>query len=107
MELLQATSTPNYTSPVKPYNAPTDALLERIALCESGGHQFNPDGSVVHGRIHYADTGKYQINAAVHLQESIAMGMDINTLEGNTAFAKYLYRTQGVTPWLPSKNCWG
>lgn len=106
MTLLEATSTPNYKTPVRPKIEATDTLLERIAICESGGHQFNPDGSVVHGKLHYADTGKWQINAAVHLQESISMKMDINTLEGNTAFAKYLYRTQGTAPWLPSKNCW-
>lgn len=34
-------------------------LLQKIGKCESGGRQFNPDGSVVRGKINPEDTGYY------------------------------------------------
>lgn len=82
------------------------AILEKIAFCESGGKQFNADGSVLQGRVDPRDTGKWQINKYYHLKESQRLGMDIETLAGNTAYALHLYETQGTRPWNASKNCW-
>jgi hypothetical protein len=34
------------------------------------------------------------------------MGLDIETLDGNLAYARHLYRTQGTAPWVYSEHCW-
>lgn len=81
--------------------------LQRISFCESGNHQFNPDGSVLRGKVNAQDVGKYQINEFYHGEAAKKLGYDLYTLEGNTAFALHLYRTQGSTPWNWSKPCWG
>ena len=85
----------------------TEDILKKIAWCESKNRQFNPDGSVHRGEINPQDTGKYQINEHYHLADSKKLGMDIYTLAGNTAYANYLLKTQGTTPWNWSKHCWG
>jgi hypothetical protein len=82
-------------------------ILKDIAQCESKSRQFNEDGSVHMGEINPLDTGKWQINQKYHLAKSQELGMDIFTLEGNTAYAIYLYETEGTTPWNWSKDCWG
>lgn len=82
------------------------AILEKISYCESRNRQFNADGSVHRGEINPQDVGKYQINEHYHLAESRRLGYDIYTLEGNTAYALYLYEHQGTKPWNWSKHCW-
>lgn len=81
-------------------------VLLDIAYCESGGRQFYADGSLVIGKIDHADTGKFQINKRFHLKTAKKMGLDLDTEEGNTAYALFLYKTQGTRPWLASKKCW-
>jgi hypothetical protein len=82
-------------------------IMVEIALCESKGRQFNEDGSVHMGELNPLDTGKWQINQYYHLEASKKLGMDIFTLEGNTAYALYLYKKEGTAPWTWSKWCWG
>jgi hypothetical protein len=70
-------------------------ILNRIASCESRGHQLNPNGQVLlnvntNGTV---DIGKYQINS-IHEAEATKLGYDLFTIEGNTAYAKYLYATR-------------
>jgi hypothetical protein len=88
-----------------------NAELYGILSCESGGggkpKQFNSDGTVLRGRVNRSDVGAAQINEYYHLQASKRLGYDIYTLEGNIAYAKYLYDTQGTQPWSASKPCWG
>lgn len=86
--------------------------LYRILACESGRgigkpQQFNKDGTVLRGKINHSDVGAAQINEYYHLAESKRLGYDIYTLEGNIAYAKYLYDTQGSQPWSESESCWG
>jgi len=64
-------------------------MLE-IAECESNFRQFKEDGSVLMGGGGGNYIGVFQIGRQwVSLAKS--MGMDVYTLEGNVAFAKYLY----------------
>ncbi len=82
-------------------------IMVEVARCESHLNQFNTDGSVLRGRITPEDVGVFQINEFFHLDGSTAMDIDIHTLEGNIAYAQYLYQTQGTRPWKASKPCWG
>jgi hypothetical protein len=47
-----------------------------------------------------------QINEKYHLEESVKLGMNIHTLEGNLEYAKHLYETEGTKPWKYSSACW-
>lgn len=81
-------------------------VMLRVARCESTMRQFNLDGTVLHGAAHYADTGLFQINMAVHADEVRALGVDVGILEGNIAAARYLYDHGGLAHWAPSRRCW-
>ncbi len=83
------------------------AILDRIAQCESKGHQLNPNGQVLlnvntNGTV---DIGKYQINS-IHEAEATKLGFDLFTESGNTAYAKYLFLNRGSGDWSSSAACW-
>lgn len=85
---------------------PIADVMKKIRWCESHNRQFNPDGSVLRGIQNSQDVGTFQINEKYHLADSIRLGFDIYTLEGNMAYADFLYQNQGTTPWNWSRHCW-
>ena len=80
--------------------------LDAITRCESGWHQFDTDGKLLHGKVHYADVGYAQINLDAHPNITGTMGYDVTTLKGNVDYGIYLFLTEGGIPWFPSMNCW-
>jgi hypothetical protein len=104
-----------YTPSVEPINDPKTLVNEvfgkdadimwNIAICESGGRQFNSDGSVIVGRI-TPDYGLFQINQ-VHLIEAKKNDINIFSLDGNVQFAKLLFNSYGTRPWASSAHCHG
>lgn len=81
-------------------------VLERIALCESGGKHYkngqvvfnaNTDGTV--------DVGKYQINT-VWFKKATELGLDITREADNHAMAKWIYSNRGTGDWSASQACW-
>lgn len=82
-------------------------ILAEIARCESEFRQFDKNGQVVRGRVDNADVGVMQINERYHLATAKKLGINIHTIEGNMAYAKYLYEKSGSRPWDASKPCWG
>ena len=89
---------------VRIYFSDTPVLIN-IASCESQFHQFNSDGSVLHGGYKHTMVGIFQI-APLHIPDATAHGIDINTISGNMAYAKRLYDIYGTSPWLDSSPCW-
>lgn len=81
-------------------------ILKKIAVCESQNRQFDETGAVLRGKVNSQDVGVMQINEKYHLEAAKKLGLDIYTLEGNTDYAKHLYKTQGVKPWVHSSSCW-
>ncbi len=81
-------------------------ILVAISECESHFHQYNSDGSVYRGTINNQDIGVMQINTHYQADTAKALGLDIYTLQGNVAYAQYLYNKEGVTPWDSSYQCW-
>lgn len=81
-------------------------LLVDIARCESEFRQFDKNGKIIRGRANTADVGVMQINEFYHADTARTMGIDIHTVEGNVAFAKYLYAKYGSSPWSASQPCW-
>lgn len=90
---------------VREYFAETPILAE-IAKCESHFRQTDSNGDVMRGKRNRYDVGVMQINELYHLDTAIKLDIDIHTLEGNLAYAKYLYEKQGARPWLASSACW-
>ncbi len=90
---------------LKEQYADTPVLVE-IARCESEFRQFDKNGLVIHGRAVPDDIGLMQKNEFYHGSTAKNMGMDIYTVEGNIAYAKYLYKKNGTKDWTASKPCW-
>jgi len=83
-----------------------EPILVAIAGCESSYRQVNDSGYLVRGKIDHDDIGVMQINEHYNGTEAAALGDDIKSLDGNMAFAKYLYEQEGTKPWASSKACW-
>lgn len=82
-------------------------ILTEIAFCESSYKHIDGEGNVIRGRVDSRDVGVMQINERYHLETAQKLGYDIHTIEGNMAYAKYLYDKQGTRPWSASEPCWG
>lgn len=83
-----------------------DPILVEIARCESNFRQFDKDGDLVLGMVDKADVGVMQINKRYHAETAKKLGLDLHSVEGNVAYAKYLYAKEGTKPWSASKKCW-
>ena len=81
-------------------------IMVEIARCESGFRQFDKEGKPLKNPGSTA-TGVFQLMASYHREPASNLGMDIDTVEGNLAYADVLYRQSGTTPWLASFSCWG
>lgn len=84
---------------------PTSPLIA-VAQCESQMRQFDASGGVLRGIKDTDDTGVFQINRRYHLKAAQALGIDIDTLEGNVEYAEILYKANGLADWQASKYCW-
>lgn len=72
---------------------PDDHRMLPVAECESNLRQFNTDGSVLMGGGGGNYIGIFQIGIQwVDLASS--MEMDVYTIEGNVAFARWLYNSE-------------
>lgn len=90
---------------VRNYFSDTPILAE-VARCESTFRQTDKNGNVIRGKVNSADVGVMQINEYYHLEKSQELGHDIYTIDGNMAYAKYLYEREGARPWMASSPCW-
>jgi len=91
---------------VREYFSDTPVLAE-IARCETRFRHYDRNGDVLRGEIDGNDTGIMQVNERYHLKRAEKHGFDIYSLEGNLAYAKYLYLEEGSDPWRSSSRCWG
>lgn len=74
-----------------------------IGYCESSLRQFNENGEVLIS--HSSDKGVLQINQ-IHWETAEKMGIDLDTVDGNIAYAKYLKERNGKNDWYQSAHCW-
>jgi hypothetical protein len=84
-----------------------EPIMVAIAGCESHYTQYDADGSVYRGKINNLDVGVMQINEHYHSATADKLGLDLYTIQGNTAYAQYLYQKEGTAPWSSSQACWG
>jgi hypothetical protein len=80
-------------------------IMAEIARCESRFRQFSDSGNPLDGGAG-GMMGLFQVNSHVHAAFAKSLGMDINTVDGNLAYARYLYQREGTNPWLSSFSCW-
>ena len=84
-----------------------EPVMIAIAGCESHFEQLDKDGKVIKNPNSSA-VGVFQIMASIHAGSADQkLGLNIYTLQGNAAYARYLYESQGTAPWNDSKSCWG
>lgn len=81
--------------------------MVQVARCESQYRHTLADGSVLRGVVDSADTGVMQINKRYHLETAEKLGLDLENIYDNMAYARYLYEKQGTQPWNASSPCWG
>jgi hypothetical protein len=81
-------------------------VMIQVARCESTFRHTLADGSVLQGKVDSADTGVMQINKRYHQKTALELGLDLNNIYGNMAYARHLYETQGTQPWSASSPCW-
>jgi len=81
-------------------------MLVEVSRCESTFRHYLEGGNVLKGLVNGSDIGVMQINEYYHGRRAKELGYDIYTLEGNMAYARYLYKKQGLQPWRASYPCW-
>ena len=81
-------------------------VMVQIARCESTFRHELADGSVLRGKVHNDDLGVMQINTRYHGTRAAELGLDLEDLDDNMAFARLLYEEQGTRPWKASAPCW-
>lgn len=90
---------------IKQYFKDNPELIE-VAKCESTFRHLGTNGNVIRGIVNRNDIGVMQINEIYHNEQAKKLGYDIHTLEGNMAYAKWLYKKEGLQPWISSSKCW-
>lgn len=78
-----------------------DPAMIDIARCESGLRQHTASGDVLRGGAGQAMIGVFQLHEKYHRGPALALGFDIDTLEGNMAYANVLREKEGLQPWGP------
>lgn len=81
-------------------------VMIQVARCESTFRHTLKDGSVLRGEVDNADTGVMQINTRYHGETAVELGLDLQNIHDNLAYARYLYEKQGTDPWSASAPCW-
>lgn len=104
-DYMPITDSKNVARFVKDYFADTP-ILAKIAACESHNRQYNTRGEVLRGEQNTYDRGVMQINILYHLETAQKLGLDLNSIDDNVAYARYLYEKQGAKPWMSSSACW-
>lgn len=84
---------------VRSYFADIPSMID-IAKCESGFRQLGSNGSILRGGLGGSMIGIFQINESVHINRAREKGIDIYSLDGNMAYARFLYEQSGVQPWI-------
>ncbi len=84
-----------------------EPVMIAIAKCESQFRQTDKNGKLLKN-AHSSAIGVFQIMSSIHAGNAEKnLGIDITTIEGNAAYARYLYEKSGTKPWNASKSCWG
>jgi hypothetical protein len=81
-------------------------IMIQVARCESTFQHTLADGSVIRGKVDNRDTGVMQINTYYHGATAEELGLNLENIYDNLAYARMLYEKQGIQPWMSSAPCW-
>jgi len=81
-------------------------ILAEIAKCESRYRHLDKGGNVLKGKKNSYDRGVMQINILYHAKTLERLGLDVQNLDDNVRYARYLYEKEGAKPWISSSACW-
>lgn len=95
----------NTETAVRSYFSDIPVMIQ-IAKCESTFQHTLTDGTVLRGRVDPADTGVMQINMRYHAEKARELGLNLEDMYDNMAYARNLYERQGTKPWASSASCW-
>jgi len=84
---------------VREYFADIPVMIE-IARCESKFRQFTDAGNVLRGGGSGGMIGIFQFYELIHKTAALALGFDLDTVDGNLGYARHLYDQSGTTPWV-------
>ena len=101
-----ATTGENTEAIVRQYFADIPVMIQ-VARCESTFRHTLADGTVLRGVVDNRDTGVMQINTYYHGETAEQLGLDLENIYDNMAYARDLYERQGTQPWSASQPCWG
>ncbi|MCA9354766.1 MAG: hypothetical protein KC877_04575 [Candidatus Kaiserbacteria bacterium] len=90
---------------VREYFSDIPVMIE-VARCESTFRHTLADGTVLRGKVDSRDTGVMQINTYYHADTAEKLGLDLEDLHDNMAYARDLYERKGTQPWSASAPCW-
>jgi len=90
---------------VREYFADIPVMIE-VARCESKFRQFTDSGNVMRGGVGGQMVGVYQFFDQYHESPADELGFDIETVEGNLAYARHVYDLEGTDPWNSARDCW-
>lgn len=91
---------------IRDYFADVPVMAE-VAKCESQFRQFGRDGQVLKNSSGSSAVGAFQIMSSIHADfADDKLGLDVYSLQGNAAYARFIYERQGLKPWAASKACW-
>lgn len=96
---------PDTEAAVRAYFSDIPVMIE-VAQCESHFRHTLADGSVLRGVVDSRDVGVMQINTFYHARQAASLGLNLENLHDNMAYARFLYEKQGVQPWTASAPCW-
>ena len=83
-----------------------EPVLVEIAECESRFRHFDKNGKPLRGEKNPYDTGVMQINKLYHAEKAQKLGLNLEEIGDNMAYARYLYEKEGTKPWKASARCW-
>jgi hypothetical protein len=89
---------------VREYFADIPVMIE-IARCESKFRQFTDSGNVLRGGVGGQMIGVFQFFDRYHESAANTLGFDIESLEGNLAYARHTYNSEGTAPWNSARAC--
>ena len=95
----------NTETAVRSYFSDIPVMIQ-IARCESTFQHTLADGTVLRGKVDSADTGVMQINTRYHSEKARELGLNLEDMYDNMAYARDLYERQGTRPWAASAACW-
>ena len=81
-------------------------ILADIAKCESRFRHLNKNGTVLKGDQNSYDRGVMQINILYHAKTLERLELDVQDLDDNVRYARYLYEKEGAKPWMSASACW-